>query len=59
MKERRTVYDETIVLYTNNQHVTNEDRDRAMRVMLETGKPVIMRARVGFLRRMFARIFGE
>lgn len=59
--ERKTSYDDSaVVIYTKNKHITNEDRQKAIDIMLETGRPVIMRARrEGFLRRMYRKLMGE
>lgn len=58
--ERKTSYDDpAIVIYTKNRHITNDDRQKAIDIMIETGRPVIVRARDGFLRRMCRKLMGE
>lgn len=60
--ERKTSYydyDSAIVIYTKNKHITNEDRQKVIDTMIETGRPVIMRTREGFLRRMYRKLIGE
>ena len=56
--ERHRETDDVIYLYTNNKHITDNDRHEAMILTLETGKMVRVQSRPRGLRRLFARLMG-
>ena len=47
-----------VVLESDSKFVTDEDRKRAYRALIKTGKPVVVRTRRGFWRRMGEKLFG-
>ena len=56
--ERHRETDDVIYLYTRNKHVTDNDRQEAMSLSLETGKMVYVLSKPRGLRRLFARLMG-